>query len=154
MYNWIRLWWLLGEHKSVDRKLDDTHSIKPYIDFMGEVLMTTMSLLDPHQGMACWVIGDVKKKNVASVNLAKKTWEALSNVEALDANGKIAKYRLLGIFEDSIPESSKVTRIWNSNTDKSGKATVVDRILIICHEDANPLPIISNEKISWDPMQT
>jgi len=153
MYNWIRLWWLLGEHKSVDGKLDDAHSIKPYIDFMGEVLRTTMPLLDPHRGIACWVIGDVKKKNVANVNLAKKTWEALSEAEALDANGKLAKYRLLGIFEDSIPESSKVTRIWKSKTDKSGKATMVDRILIICHEDANPLPIIPNGQISWEPMQ-
>ena len=156
MYNWIRLWWLLGEHKSVDGKLDDAHSIKPYIDFMGEVFKTTMPLLDPHQGIACWVIGDVQKKNVknksvASVNLAEKTWESLSEVEALDANGKLAKYRLLGIFEDSIPKSSKVTRIWKSKTDKSGKATVVDRILIICHEDANPLPLLSNDEITWEP---
>ena len=26
LYNWIRLWWLIGDYKHVDEKLDDTHS--------------------------------------------------------------------------------------------------------------------------------
>ena len=46
LYNWIRLWWLIGDHKIIDKKLDDEHSIEPYLDFMKDVLETTLPLLN------------------------------------------------------------------------------------------------------------
>ena len=148
LYNWIRLWWLIGEHKSIDKKLDDEHSIKPYLNFMKDVLETNLSLLDKKTGLACWVIGDVK-----DLNLAKLVWnEVGSKIEIKDSNGKIQKYRLLGIIADDIRNDEKVTKIWNSDTDKSGKATLTDRILIICPQDSKPESFLSNQRITWNPI--
>jgi|APSaa5957512535_1039671.scaffolds.fasta_scaffold28499_1 hypothetical protein len=148
LYNWIRLWWLIGEHKSIDDKLDDEHSIKPYLNFMKDVFETTLPLLDKKSGIACWVIGDVKE-----LNLAKLVWDEVgSKIEMTDSNGEIQRYRLLGIIADDIRDSEKVTKIWNSDTDKSGKATLTDRILIIAHENSNVEAILGNNEIKWNPM--
>ena len=148
LYNWIRLWWLLGSHEEIDEKLDDAHSIGPYLDFMREVLEDMLSLLDPEKGLACWVIGDVN-----DLNLAREVWNSVgSEIEAEDANGVLSRYQILGIVEDSIQDVEKVTRIWNSDVDKSGKATPVDRILIIAHEDARIESFMDNEEVSWRPM--
>ena len=148
LYNWIRLWWLLGSHKEIDEKLDDSHSIGPYLDFMREVLEDMLSLLDPEKGLACWVIGDVN-----DMNLAREVWNSVgSEIQAEDANGVLSRYQILGIVEDSIQDVEKVTRIWNSDVDKSGKATPVDRILIIAHEDARIESFMDNEEVSWRPM--
>lgn len=136
LYNWIRLWWLIGDHKIIDEKLDDEHSIQPYLNFMKDVLETTLPLLDKTSGLACWVIGDVK-----NLNLAKIVWDRVgSKVEVLDSRGGVQKYRLLGIVSDEIRDEEKVTKIWNSQTDKSGKATLRDRILIMCPKDPSPNP--------------
>jgi len=149
LYNWIRLWWLIGDYKPIDKKLDDAHSIEPYLDFMKEVLETTLPLLDKEEGLACWVIGDVK-----GLNLAKRVWNEVGpKIRVTDSDGNTHRYRLLGIVSDRIQDVKKVTRIWNSVTDKSGKATPTDRILMICHQDANPSPFILNEDISWEPIQ-
>ena len=146
LYNWIRLWWLIGEHKSIDKKLDDEHSVRPYLNFMKDVLETTLPLLDKESGLACWVIGDVK-----DLNLAKLVWDQVgSKIEVLDANGGVQKYRLLGIIADEIREDEKVTKIWNSETDKSGKATLTDRILMICHDKSNVQIVANNESINWE----
>jgi site-specific DNA-methyltransferase (adenine-specific) len=148
LYNWIRLWWLIGDHKEIDQKLDDSHSVEPYLNFMREVLETTLPLLNPDNGLACWVIGDVKE-----LNLAKLVWDKVgSQIEVRDSNGNDVKYRLLGIVADEIKDVEKVTRIWKSQTDKSGKATPVDRILIICRDGASPESFISNDEITWNPL--
>ena len=150
LYNWIRLWWLIGEHDSIDEKLDDKHSIAPYLEFMREVLETTLPLLCEKTGLACWVIGDVK-----DMNLAKVVWDEVgSKVELADGNGGKMRYRLLGIVEDEIESGEKVTKIWNSDTDKSGKATLHDRILMICPEKATPNSFAGNGEIDWSPIRT
>ena len=146
LYNWIRLWWLIGEHKSIDKKLDDEHSINPYLQFMKEVLETTLPLLDKDTGMACWVIGDVK-----NLNLAKLVWDEVgSKIEISSETGELRRYRLLGIIAEEIREDEKVTKIWNSESDKSGKATLTDRILVICPESSEPEIFINNNEISWN----
>jgi hypothetical protein len=115
---------------------------------MREVLETTLPLLNPDNGLACWVIGDVKE-----LNLAKLVWDKVgSQIEVRDSNGNDVKYRLLGIVADEIKDVEKVTRIWKSQTDKSGKATPVDRILIICRDGASPESFISNDEITWNPL--
>jgi len=150
LYNWIRLWWLLGDYKEIDEKIDDAHAIVPYLEFMRDVMETTLPLIDPKNGLACWVIGDVK-----GLNLADEVWRSVgSKIEVKDCNGELSRYRLLGIVEDKIQDVEKVTRIWNSEVDKSGKATPTDRILIICHENSNPIAMLSNEKIVWSPMMS
>ena len=148
LYNWIRLWWLIGEHKSIDKKLDDEHSIQPYLNFMKDVLETTLPLLNKESGLSCWVIGDVK-----DLNLAKLVWDEVgSKIEVLGANGEMQKYRLLGIIADEIREEEKVTKIWNSETDKSGKATLTDRILMICPDKSNVKVVANNKSINWEPI--
>jgi len=150
LYNWIRLWWLIGDHKIIDKKLDDEHSIQPYLHFMKEVLETTLPLLNQKTGLACWVIGDVKE-----LNLARKVWDDVgSKIEVLDANGVLIRYRLLGIVADKIRDDEKVTKIWNSEEDKSGKATPIDRILIICPENSSADIYAKNKDIIWEPMHT
>ncbi len=145
-YNWIRLWWLIGEHKSVDKKLDDSHSVKPYLIFMKEVLESTLKLLDKKSGLACWVIGDVN-----GLNLAELVWDQVgSKIEIFDSNNKLISYRLLGIISDEINDSEKVTKIWNSESDKSGKATPIDRILLICPNESVPIISASNDQITWN----
>ena len=148
LYNWIRLWWLLGDYKEVDEKLDDTHSIGPYLNFMKEVFETTMPLLNPENGLACWVIGDVKGQN-----LAKEVWDSVgSKIESQDSRGRISRYRLLGIIEDEIRDVEKVTRIWKSlEKDKSGRATPIDRILILSVEGADVPMYCANEEVVWEP---
>jgi len=148
LYNWIRLWWLIGDHKIVDRKLDDEHSIKPYLNFMKEILETTLPLLDQKSGLACWVIGDVKK-----LNLAKKVWDDVgSKIEVMSDSGEKMRYRLLGIVSDEIRSDEKVTKIWNSDRDKSGKATPIDRILMICPENSKICVYSKNVDIKWNAM--
>ena len=149
LYNWIRLWWLIGDYKHVDEKLDDTHKLEPYLEFMKEILETTLPLLDRTSGMACWVIGDVK-----DLNLAKTVWDEVgSNIEVELGDGTKLRYRLLDIVADEIPPEEKVSRLWDSEEleeDKSGKATDIDRILMICPEESNPEALIYNRHIIWN----
>ena len=150
LYNWIRLWWLIGDYKIIDKKLDDNHDIHNYLDFMKEVLEETLPLMNKESGIACWVIGDVKEEN-----LAKLVWnEVGSKIKIDEGDGNKLRYKLLGIIEDPIRNEEKVTRIWNSETNKSGKATPIDRIMIICRDTANPESFISNEEIRWNQKHT
>ena len=149
LYNWIRLWWLVGTHEDVDDRLDDGHSLEPYLEFMDEILRIMLPLMDRDSGLACWVIGDV-----GNLNLAKTVWEEVgSKIELLTSEGEILRYKLLDIIADEIPSSEKTTRIWDSEesgSKKSGKATEVDRILMICPEFSSPEALISNRQIVWN----
>ena len=77
-----------------------------------------------------------------------------SKIEVLDSRGGVQKYRLLGIVSDEIRDEEKVTKIWNSQTDKSGKATLRDRILIMCPEGSKPKSFSSNDEIVWNPTES
>ncbi len=146
LYNWIRLWWLIGDHKIIDQKLDDEHSIKPYLHFMKEVLETTLPLLNQENGLACWVIGEVKE-----LNLAQKVWDDVgSKIQLVGEDGVIMSYRLIGVVADQIRPEEKVTKIWNSDEDKSGKATPVDRILIVAPKQSYPQIFVGNKSIIWN----
>ena len=82
---------------------------------------------------------------------AEEVWRKIgSNFSGLDANGNLKKFRLLEIVEDKIPDTEKVTKLWKSTDDKSGKATPTDRILMICHEDAKPRIFKSNEEVFYE----
>ena len=79
------------------KRLDDSHSIGPYLDFMTDVMETSLPLLDPESGLACWVIGDVN-----GMNLAEEVWTKVTSKVAVRINGEMAGYRLLGIVEDEM----------------------------------------------------
>ena len=97
------------------------------------------------EGKIEYVIGDVR-----DINLAKLVWdEVASKIEVPVDGGKKRGYRLLSIIKDEIRDDEKVTKIWNSETDKSGKATLQDRILMICPYEANPTALITNDEINW-----
>ena len=119
---------------------------------MKEILETTLPLLDRTSGMACWVIGDVK-----DLNLAKTVWDEVgSNIEVELGDGTKLRYRLLDIVADEIPPEEKVSRLWDSEEleeDKSGKATDIDRILMICPEESNPEALIYNRHIVWSALE-
>ena len=198
LYNWIRLWFLLdsGDHKEVDKVLDDTHALEKYLEFMRDTLTATLPLLDRQRGISCLAIGDVK-----GLNLAWAVWHhAASVIETEAGDGSTLRYKLIAIIEDNIPAEQKVTKLWKTlvhrvvrldtdgdvvevigestdeaeakrmaaeaearqgftveirteaTKDKSGKATPLDRILIIAPETSDPRPFISNEEVPWEPI--
>ena len=199
LYNWIRLWFLTdsGSHEEVDEKLDDTHAINEYLDFMKDSLTSTLPLLDKERGLSCWAIGDVK-----GLNLAWAVWHHVGqHITVKGEDGKEYGYKLIAIVEDKIPDNQKVTKMWKTlvhhveyvdaeeeiveglgkfeseedakklmkdaeekdgltlrirtekTNDKTGKATPMDRILIIAPSTADPQPFAKSGEISWNPFR-
>lgn len=134
-FNWIRLWVLGEDIKLIDKnlKLDDKHTLSGYVDFMGEIINQCESVLED-SGVACFVIGDVAKPGKEPLKLAQHVWEELRDRTNMN---------LLGIVEDHLPDSDKVTRIWGKT---QGKATKIDRILILYKGDTRP-------EFNFDPFQ-
>ena len=146
LYNWIRLWWLVDGHEAVDRDLDDGHSLGPYLKFMKRSMEQMIPLLNPKNGLLCWVIGDVE-----NLNLAEEVAKCALDVAGIDCNKNANRFRILGIFEDHIADNKKVTKLWNADEDKSGKATKVDRILVMCLESADHMGMKINHNFEWEP---
>lgn len=112
LYNWIRLWFLTesGSHEEVDAKLDDTHALNEYLEFMKDTLTATLPLLDRKRGLSCWAIGDVK-----GLNLAWAVWHHIgSKIEIEAKDGSLLRYKLIAIVEDEIPDNQKVSKIWKT----------------------------------------
>jgi DNA modification methylase len=200
LYNWIRLWFLTesGSHEEVDAKLDDTHALNEYLEFMKDTLTATLPLLDRKRGLSCWAIGDVK-----GLNLAWAVWHHVgSSIEVEADDGTVLRYKLIAIVEDKIPDNQKVSKIWKTlayhveyidendkvvesigkwknekdaknamkdaedkdglelkirvekENDKSGKATPIDRILIIAPESSSPKTFKKPEELDWNPFHT
>lgn len=119
--NWIRLWLLGRTPKSVDEALFTSSSVAKYVDFMRRTIVASRDCVAAN-GYACFVIGDVRQRNLAKrsdVNLAKTVAD-----NCIDGSG----FRVLGIIDDHLPTETKVSRIWG---DTKGKATKVDRVLIL-----------------------
>jgi site-specific DNA-methyltransferase (adenine-specific) len=133
LYNWIRLWFLDVPQEKVDRSLDDGHELPTYLDFMKETMLCLEALLKPG-GIAALVIGDVAQNGEAPLNLAEAVWSSAASETNL---------RLVDIVADSIADSAKVTKIWN---DTRGRATAVDRILVLCKETK---PVVNHPTVNW-----
>jgi hypothetical protein len=135
-YNWVRLWFLGEEPKAVDERLTDTGSLARYRTFMSDTLTNLASVLRD-DGYVCLVVGDVRRNDDDSINLARDVWE---NVAA-PASG----WRLHVIVTDRLPSGRKVSRIWK---DSPGRATKIDRILILSRGDGTTdLPPLG--RIDW-----
>ncbi|TLD86185.1 DNA methyltransferase [Helicobacter sp. MIT 05-5294] len=131
-YNWIRLWLLNKEVEEVDKNvsiyhkaqkikgLKDNLAFKNYAQYMQKLFNSWYEILKP-KSYAFVVIGDIEEKN-----LAQDTWQYIQD------NGG-CQLRLQAILEDTIEgeKEKKVTRIWGA---KKGKATKVDRILVLQKE--------------------
>lgn len=143
-YNWIRLWMLGHEPKSVDAELLATASPTKYIRFMSEVL-TGATKAVAQDGYLCLMIGDVtdRANKTTTVNLAETVW-----VNA----AKPAGWRRLGVVNDHLPERHKVSRIWGSG--KRGNATKVDRILILAPPGSTHKLPPSKRGLIWTPANT
>jgi hypothetical protein len=134
-YNWVRLWFLNEEPKSVDECLTDTGSLPRYRTFMGETLKNLREVVRD-DGYVCLVIGDVRRSDSESVNLAADIWETVARPQG---------WRLHGIVVDRLPPGHKVSRIWKKTP---GRATKIDRILILSPSDTgSDLPYLS--RIDW-----
>lgn len=135
-YNWVRLWFLGEEPKAVDERLTATGSLSRYRTFMGDVL-TNLASVVREDGYLCLVIGDVRRNDDESINLARDVWD---NVAA-----PAGDWRLHGIVTDRLPSERKVSRIWK---DSPGRATKIDRILILSRGDERKeLPPLG--RIGW-----
>ena len=133
LYNWIRLWFLDAPVKEVDRTLDDGHALPAYLRFMDATLRQLERLLAPG-GVAALVIGDVVQNGAPPLNLAAAVWESAALRTSL---------RLADIVTDAIADSAKVTKIWNETR---GRATTVDRILVLCKGDR---PRVNHPSVAW-----
>jgi site-specific DNA-methyltransferase (adenine-specific) len=142
-YNWVRLWFLGHDPKTVDERLTDTASLERYRTFMRSTLENLEAVVRP-DGFVCLVIGDVRQRGskernrgrAKPVNLAADVWETVAEP---------AGWRLHGVVADRMPDGRKVSRIWKDNP---GRATKTDRILILSPErGAGELPALGH--ISW-----
>jgi site-specific DNA-methyltransferase (adenine-specific) len=119
-FNWIRLWFLGYEPAPIDRLLDSTDSLDRYLSFMVNVLSSASMVLEPGAPVAL-VIGDVHEFDV-KLQLAKRVWEELAD---------LVPFELVRIDTDHFDSSGKTTRIWGEERKGKGRATPIDRVLIL-----------------------
>jgi site-specific DNA-methyltransferase (adenine-specific) len=131
--NWLRLWMLGQEPAAVDEKLFASASVPRYLEFMREALRSIRSCVRD-DGYVCLVIGDVRRGE-EQINLAQLVVES-----CVAGTG----FRVLRTVDDHLPIEHKVSRIWG---DTKGRATKVDRILILGGPQARWLP--REPKIDW-----
>lgn len=131
--NWLRLWMLRKEPAAVDDRLFDSSSLPKYLAFMGETLRSIRPRLR-NDGYVCLVIGDVRRGD-KQINLAEGVAE-----HCLAGTG----LRVLDVVDDHLPIEHKVSRIWGAT---KGRATKVDRILILGAPGATKLP--KRPRIDW-----
>jgi len=119
-FNWIRLWFLDESAKQIDKQLLCTQSLSLYHSFIIESLKE-MKRVIKKDGKIVMVIGDVRDKHTGEVlNLAQSVWESCASTMGLKL--------VVPIIEDSIEDSSKVSKIWGKTR---GMATKIDRILVL-----------------------
>jgi hypothetical protein len=118
-YNWLRTWQLGFDARAIDAELDDAHHREPYL---GEVLAGLRSALTD-DAIVVLVIGDVEfdrgRRIDGGIGLAERVWESAAQPEG---------YRLAGVAVDDVAANRKMTRLWG---DEAGRATKIDRILIL-----------------------
>jgi hypothetical protein len=121
-YNWLRTWQLGFDARAIDAELDDAHHREPYLVFMRDVLRGLRSALTD-DAIVVLVVGDVEFDRGRPINggvgLAERVWESAAEPEG---------YRLAGVAVDDVAANRKMTKLWG---DEAGRATKVDRILIL-----------------------
>jgi hypothetical protein len=145
-YNWLRAWFLGFDSSAIDASLDDAHRRAPYLDFLRTVLHDLRPTLTD-DGIAVLVIGDVATDRGRTIpdgrDLAERVWESAAAPEG---------YRLAGIADDDIHAHRKMTKLWGR---EAGRATQVDRILVLGATEAGRRRAISGARLpidwAWPP---
>jgi hypothetical protein len=145
-YNWLRSWFLGFDSKAIDAALDDAHRRAPYLDFLRTVLHDLRPLLTD-DGVAALVIGDVVtdrgRASTDGHDLAERVWESAAAPEG---------FHLAGIVDDDIHAHRKMTKLWGR---EAGRATQVDRILVLAATDAGRRRAVSAARLpidwTWPP---
>ena len=145
-YNWLRTWLLGFDARAIDAALDDAHHRGPYLVFLREVLADLRTALTD-DAVVVLVIGDVEtdrgRRISGGVGLAERVWE-----EAAEPEG----FRLAGIAVDDVHAHRKMTKLWGS---EAGRATQVDRILVLGATDAGRRRAVSGAALpidwTWPP---
>lgn len=132
-YNWIRLWMLDKDSKTIDDqlkqksayesskeiKLSDNLDKEEYFYFMRNLIVGWERILKKNS-IAIIVIGDVENYHGRYLNLGEKVWDYVKDYTSL---------KFVTMIEDKIEGNDKLTRIWGN--EKKGNATKVERILIL-----------------------
>jgi hypothetical protein len=147
-YNWLRLWLLGYEAAAIDDLLDDAHHRDAYLVFMREVLRGLRTALADDAVVAV-VIGDVEldrgRPARGGIGLAEAVWETAAAPEG---------YRLAGIALDDVLAGRKMTKLWG---DEAGRATKLDRILVLGAAEAGRRRAISGATLpidwTWPPQK-
>ena len=121
LQNWIRLWLLNENPKEIHQKLDDDLIIGEAISFL-KLIINNLKEIIMEDGIIVFIIGDVVKSENSIISLAKDLIKHLHSEQMFND---------IGLWNDSINESNKVTKIWSEN---KGKATNIDRILILSNK--------------------
>jgi site-specific DNA-methyltransferase (adenine-specific) len=140
-YNWLRTWFLGFNARAIDAALDDAHHRGPYLAFLREVLADLRTALTD-DAVVVLVVGDVEtdrgRRIRGGVGLAERVWE-----EAAEPEG----YRLAGIALDDVHAHRKMTKLWG---DEAGRATQIDRILILGATEAGRRRAVSGASLPVD----
>ncbi len=141
-YNWLRAWFLGEDPRAIDALLDDAHHRAPYLVFLREVLHGLRTALTD-DAIVVLVIGDVATDRGRTIRngigLAEAVW-----AEAAAPEG----YRLAGVALDAVHAQRKMTKLWG---DEAGRATQVDRILVLGASEAGRRRAVSGAAtpVAW-----
>ena len=133
--NWIRSWFTKNNtNKSkanIEANLDDNLNLNEWLQFSKTVVEQIKKTMKK-DGVAVFVIGDVKKSQDSIILLARDFVSMVSQNNL---------FKNIWVYSDYINQESKTTRIWGET---KGKATAIDRIVIM--SDTNPF--INNKRIN------
>jgi hypothetical protein len=145
-YNWLRTWFLGFDAQAIDATLDDAHHRAPYLVFLRDVLHGLRRALTD-DAVVVMVIGDVAtdrgRKISNGFDLAERVW-----AEAAAPEG----YKLAGVALDEVHAGRKMTKLWG---DEAGRATQLDRILVLGATDLGRRRAVSSASLpidwTWPP---
>ena len=130
--NWIRMWFLGEGPEEASETLDDDLTLGPWLNFAEQTVMEMKRMLRP-DGVIVLVIGDVARAHNNIVSPAREL------IRLLHHKGL---FSYIGCLSDRLPIEDKTTRIWK---ERKGKATAIDRILILSNEPPSFRPISLEE---------
>ncbi len=142
-YNWLRAWFLGFDPGQIDATLDHAHRRTPYAAFLREVLAGLRPVLADDAVIAL-VLGDVEADHGRAmaggraIRLAEEAWDLAARPEG---------YVLAGIARDEIAAQRKMTKLWGP---EAGRATNVDRILVLATTEAGRRRAISGASLPID----
>lgn len=122
--NWLRLWFLGYDYRSVRKNMTQTASLQVYKEHIRKSLTEMLRVIIPGH-YAFIVVGDVKVKNSSKPRLIRLAYEIASVVQEIRLNG--CKFSIKGIIDDPLV----LHRRYNSSYLKGHDGVKRDRILCL-----------------------